>query len=469
MKNQISPEQPGVENAIADSQTACPAEQEPLFDWQHKPDVSFEQTFDEIYEAKKNSIAATVTRQDAQAVAEKPSVERGEKRPAKHRNKGKRFAFSLLALVCLYCVSVFSDLPFIAKWRTIYIETAMSTMSHKWLATAFIPQSVIDEVLLADQSLEGDQAGLCSNWNISPFSTHDLYLPWKKEKRKFEEIYSEIDQASFNAYLEKHADEVLDENGYLMIDKAGLEDGGTTIQTVYEDQVLAVDTENAITIIRVEGDGYVGRLAIVKDPSRVGLGLSNNFDEKGERVGALAESNSAVLAINASGFYDPNGEGNGSGVYGLVISNGELLNQAIGDSYKTVGFDKNNRLNVGDYPSFSTLRDAVEFKPALIVNGKIVVSGSAGWGIHPRSAIGQTKKGEVLLLIIDGRAPGYSIGCTVSEAASILQRYGAYQACNLDGGSSSLMYYNGREITKPSAADKVQGRSVPNGFVVYSR
>ena len=51
----------------------------------------------------------------------------------------------------------------------------------------------------------------------------------------------------------------------------------------------------------------------------------------------------------------------------------------------------------------------------------------------------------------------------------MLERYGAVQACNLDGGSSSVMYYNGREISRPSAANKVNGRRLPDGFVVYEK
>ncbi|MEG2857722.1 MAG: phosphodiester glycosidase family protein, partial [Clostridia bacterium] len=77
--------------------------------------------------------------------------------------------------------------------------------------------------------------------------------------------------------------------------------------------------------------------------------------------------------------------------------------------------------------------------------------------------------GEVLMLIVDGRAPGYSIGCTLGDCADIMERYGAVQACNLDGGSSSIMYYNGREISRPSAANKVKGRAIPNGFMVFKK
>jgi len=441
----------------------------------YRPDEEFKRIFDEVHSRKESNAAYTATAEAASAeAAEAVGLPRTAPVPVKTKPKSSRRALRniaafLASLAVFYCIAVFTDIPFIAKWRTIYIETAMSTMTHQWLATAFIPKSVIDKVVLENGELASAQVGLSSDWSISGISKKDLYQPWEKEKNKFAKVYGEIDQASFSAYMEEHEGEFINDKGYLVIDKAGLKDGGTDIKTVQGDQVLALDTENGITIVKVKGEGYVGRLAIIKDPSRVGLGLSETFDKKGSVVGKIAEYNEAVLAINASGFYDPDGKGNGGGAYGLVISGGKTYKEAIGGTYKTIGFDKKNELNIGNYESYSAFRDAVEFKPALIINGKVLVEGSAGWGIHPRSVIGQTKKGEVLILIVDGRAPGYSLGCTVGEAAQIMKRYDAYQACNLDGGSSSLMYYNGREISKPSAANKRIGRSVPNGFVVYKR
>lgn len=434
---------------------------------QYEPDEEFKSAFDEVY-TKNNTCNVKPIDRNCEASQDQQINSNNKKKKNSSRHKTiKKVSIFVLTLMIFYCVVVFSSIPFITKWRTIYIETAMSTMTHHWLATAFIPKSVIDKVMLDDKELESQQNGLSSNWSISSIRKKDLYLPWEKEKSKFSRIYGEIDQLSFNAYIVEHPDEIINNNKFLVIDKAGLKDNGTTIKTIYGDQVLAIDTENGISIIKIKGDGYVGRLAIVKDPSRVGIGLSENFDEKGAVIADIAEYNDAILAINASGFYDPSGKGNGGNAYGLVISDGKILKEAIGSTYKTIGFDKSNKLNIGNYKSLSPFRDAVEFKPALVINGEILVNGSAGWGIQPRSAIGQTKNGEVLLLIVDGRAPGYSIGCTVGEAAQIMKRYGAYQACNLDGGSSSLMYYNGREISKPSAANKTTGRSVPNGFVVY--
>ena len=436
----------------------------------NEPDEQFKRIWEEIHTETANASNVELrNRNHEESQDQQADNDQKKRKPVKkHKAIKKVFAF-VLALAILYCATVYSNFSFIAKWRTIYIETAMGTMTHQWLATAFIPRSVIEKAMIGSSNLDQLQTGLSSNWSISAFRKKDLYLPWEKAKSKFSRIYSEIDQQSFNTYIDEHPDEIINEDQFLAIDKAGLRDNGTTIKTVYGDQVLAIDTENAISIIKIKGDGYVGRLAIVKDPSRVGVGTSENFGEKGAVIADIATHNDAVLAINASGFYDPSGHGNGGQVYGLVISAGKILNEASGGTYKTIGFDKSNKLNIGNYKSLTSFRDAVEFKPALIINGNILVNGSAGWGIQPRSAIGQTKNGEVLLLVIDGRAPGYSIGCTVGEVAQIMKRYGAFQTCNLDGGSSSLMYYNGREISKPSAANKTKGRSVSDGFVVYNK
>lgn len=72
------------------------------------------------------------------------------KKPKKKKSVGRRLLILFLVLAILaglYLTAVYSDIPFIAKWRTAYIQTAMNTLSHQWLATAFIPRSVIDKVV----------------------------------------------------------------------------------------------------------------------------------------------------------------------------------------------------------------------------------------------------------------------------------------------------------------------------------
>lgn len=398
-----------------------------------------------------------------------------QKKEKKHRNEKKKHHFFrnvivfLIITASLYSIIVFSDIPFIAKWRAIYIETAMSTMSHQWLATAFFPKSVIDSVMSGRYNLDEEQSGLVSNWGVNSGNGFGSKKPWESDRDYFFRVFHEIDEKTFDEYVKKYPDSIYDENGNIFIDNAGLDDDGTTIHTKQGDQVLAIDTVNGILVVKTTGEGYVGRLAIVKDASRVGLGLAKGFGNTGAGVEKLAKFNNAILSINASGFEDPNGTGNGGKAYGLVISNGKRYQKLISSGNKIIAFDYENRLHIGQYKNTSGFRDAVEFKPALIINGKKLVKGSAGWGIQPRSAIGQTEKGEVLMLVIDGRAPGYSIGATLGDCADIMEDYDAIQACNLDGGSSSIMYYNGREISKPSAANKVKGRAIPNGFMVFKK
>ena len=346
-------------------------------------------------------------------------------------------------------------------------------MTHQWLATAFIPPSVIAEVENNREKQENNQLNLESNWNNLQTPSFDFgqaeLSPWEKLKEDFFQNYPEIQQQSFEDYMEEHQDEVIDENGYLTIDQAGLDQDGTDIETIHGDQVLAVDTANGLTICKVTGEGYVGRLAIIKDPAQVGVTLAPGYGSVGGRAADIAEKADAVLLTNASGFYDPEGHGNGGVAHGLVVSGSTRHNGAVGGTYKAVGLDEENRLHVGPYKKDLAFRDAVEFKPALIIDGQQAVEGSAGWGVQPRTAIGQTSDGTILLLVVDGRAPGYSIGCTVGDCAEILGRYGAVQACNLDGGSSSIMVYNGRVISRPSAANKTDGRHIPNGIAVYRR
>ena len=165
---------------------------------------------------------------------------------------------------------------------------------------------------------------------------------------------------------------------------------------------------------------------------------------------------------------DNEGKGNGGPPVGLVKVYGEDKNNVINQGYWfIIGFDYDNNLHIGTQVDIDTLRDAVQFRPALIIDGEKKVEGSYGWGIQPRSAIGQTADQDVLLLVIDGRRPEHSIGATVGDCADIMLRYGAIQAANLDGGSSSALSYNGETINIPSTSSgNKDGRYVPNAWVI---
>lgn len=424
-------------------------------------------------EQEEQSSGWVVLEEKTVTPAEKTETQR--KKARKCRKKPKRIkhgvrnaAMTAVGLVIIYCILVFSHISFVEKWRTIYIETAMGTMTHQWLATLFLPQSVIDDVMNGRLVLELQQEDDNSTWQAGTAfdDPRDAIGTWSEIRGRFSKAYAEIDQQSFEAFMRQHKkEEVLDADGYLLIDAADYDAEDTGITTVYGDPVCAIDTRNGIIIVTLRGDGYTGRMAIVKNSGQVKLAVSQSLGSSGSYLRDMCRQNDAVLGINASGFSDPEGSGNGGEAFGMIMSNGMTLRPDVDPTMKIVSMDTTNRLNVTNTLP-EQARDAMQFSPALVINGTQLVHGSSGWGLQPRSVIGQTENGQMLMAIIDGRQPGYSIGITLGDLTDILYQYGAYQACNLDGGSSAVMYYRGRNITRSSAVTPEQGRHIPNAWIV---
>ena len=206
-------------------------------------------------------------------------------------------------------------------------------------------------------------------------------------------------------------------------------------------------------LVDVSGSTFRGKLLKIKDPSRVYVGISGQYgpEYEGKKVLDMVAEYGALAAINAGGFEDLNGVGNGRTPLGMVVSQGELRWGAMDTSYDIIGFDNNNILHVGTMTGQQAMdlgiRDAVCFGPVLIVNGKPVnEEKDLGGGFNPRSAIGQTSDGTVLLLVIDGRQAN-SLGATYDDIIDIMLKNDAVNAANLDGGSSSHMIYNNEIIT----------------------
>lgn len=226
-----------------------------------------------------------------------------------------------------------------------------------------------------------------------------------------------------------------------------------------------------IDIYNIDGGDFVGKLMIVYDPTRIVVGYSSQMPKSGETTSTIARRNRAAAAINAGGFMDHGWTGTGGSPMGFIIHDGKVVyNQLKSESIRqdTVAFTDKGMFIVGKH-SISQLKkygvkEGVSFGPPLIVNGKpTITKGDGGWGIAPRTAIGQKENGEVLLLVIDGRSLN-SFGATLKEVQDILLHYGAVNAANLDGGSSTTMYFNGRVINNPS--DKLGERTVPSVFMV---
>jgi len=188
----------------------------------------------------------------------------------------------------------------------------------------------------------------------------------------------------------------------------------------------------------------------------------------------MAKDHNAVAAINGGGFTDKSTSGNlwtGTGAFPtcFLMSNGKMVYQNYPNDKKTdvVAFDKTGLLIVGKH-SINELKemeasDAINFGPALVVNGKATFSGDGGQGITARTAIGQKSDGSIILLVLDGRRLNMP-GATLHDVQKVMMDYGAYNASNLDGGSSTTMYYKGSVINNP--CNPLGERSVATSFYV---
>ena len=212
---------------------------------------------------------------------------------------------------------------------------------------------------------------------------------------------------------------------------------------------------DGIRIEKYKGKSFNAYIMLVRDPSRVYLGLStyNGFSTSipGKRLNVAIEDEKASAAVNAGAFNDDGTAGAqvGSVPAGLTISGGKV----VSDVYKGMvpdqgfcGFDTDDKLVVAKSMTASqaqelNIRDGCEFGPVLIINGQVnqeVYSGNSGF--NPRTCVGQRADGCVIFACADGRQAG-SMGATYKYMIDILVEYGAVNACNMDGGSSTIMMY----------------------------
>ncbi len=306
--------------------------------------------------------------------------------------------------------------------RNTVITSAMTTMNHQWIARMVYSDKVIEEVMAGNSIVEPEEDTVAA----------------------FIEIKEVVEQESY-------ANE-------------------------YEEAILKKDEGNDLyKIIPIEGyvnpaHYYKGYLVAIYDPSRVKLAVTKYLGNRGEYITDIAKNNNAKIAVNASGYEDPDWMGNGGAPTGTVIKDGKVVWGASSGRVNIIGFNNDNILVLSRMTPQEAvangIRDAISFSPFLIVNGKAAfVKGDGGWGIAPRTAIGQRQDGIVLFLVIDGRQ-AHSIGADMVDLTEIMQRYGAYNAANVDGGSSSTLIENGELITKPTAAGKDNMRWIPNAWIV---
>ncbi|MCY9540595.1 phosphodiester glycosidase family protein [Paenibacillus alvei] len=218
------------------------------------------------------------------------------------------------------------------------------------------------------------------------------------------------------------------------------------------------------------GASFSGYLMIVNDPTKIRIGVPGKVG-RGEKVSSMVKRTGALAGVNGGGFADPNWEGNGFKPIGVVINDGKMYYNGVGkQNTQIVGIDKDGKMVAGNFKVSELLemgvKEAVTFQPRMIVNGKGQIRNHAdGWGIAPRTVMGQRKDGAILFLVIDGRQP-HSIGADLYDCQKIMLENGAVIAANLDGGSSTVLVEKDGVI-KNSPSSQYGERYLPTAFLVF--
>lgn len=305
-------------------------------------------------------------------------------------------------------------------FRDWYVTTAMTTMTHKYLAYWFYDEDTIEYIMDNNKVIDLDEGT-------------DASL---------------IDTSLASATVTKYENE-------------------------YERAILERDSDNNdYKIIEISGDGYEGYLVAVYDPSRVHTVCTENLGVSGQYLTTMAKNNDALIAINGGGFNDPNFNSTGGDPLGITVCNGEYVTQAAySGTGGIIGFNEDDVLVLTKCTMAEAMkngiRDAVTFGPFLIVNGTpATIVGNGGWGVAPRTAIGQRKDGIVLFLVIDGRKTGMQ-GASIKDLQEIMINYGAYNAANLDGGTSSVLVVNNQIVNDPIDSTYAhKTRPISTGFIL---
>ena len=323
--------------------------------------------------------------------------------------------FIILDLIAAWCFFMMYG-PW-DKIRNMYVNTAMKTMHHQYFANIFYNQKTIDKIMASNYFISFEED-----------ADTDAIVIDTKEKSKYKDKYEE------ELYTRENPDD-----DYKVID-------------------LKVGNSN-------------GYLVAIYKPEKVRLISTKEFNVggKGERITTMCERYGGSVCINGGGFQD---SGYGSDIpTGVVIQDGEITWGA--DTVDTardniIGLTKDGKLKLmtnatANEALKANINDAMVFGPFLIVNGKPLEIVGDPWGYAPRVAIGQTKSGIILFLVVDGE--NYINGASLQDMVDILTRYSAYNAANLDGGQSSSLSINGKLYNNPPAAAKRQGgRYVVTGW-----
>lgn len=231
----------------------------------------------------------------------------------------------------------------------------------------------------------------------------------------------------------------------------------------------------------ISGATFNGYILLIKDPSRVFVGTSSDFTQglAGMRIFDIVKKEDAVAAINGGEFADPGGSGTGNNPMGITFARGACVwNDTLKRTF--IGFDKDNKLVVTEPMDKKTaeslnIRDGVSFQTGNVLitsdDGNVTMHyADNNTGTAQRTAVGQRADGTVIFLVTDGRSAS-SLGATKNDVIDVMVKYGAVTAGMLDGGSSSLMYYEDyytKYDIDESTLDEYQKKGLVNRYKAFT-
>lgn len=343
-----------------------------------------------------------------------------EKNNSSKRKKKKKIykttiLFIILDIMVASCFLIMYG-PF-DYFRNLFVTTAMKTMNHQYLAKVFFSDEAIEKIMANNYFVTIDEDA----------NTEDIVID-TEEKSEFKDKY--------------------------------------------EKEILTRDPGNDLyKVLDINIGSAKGFLVAIYDPTKVQLISTKQFNVGGygEKITTMCNRYNGKVCINAGGFID-NGYGSDIPI-GTVIQNGKITwgaESADSERQEIIGITNDAKLKLmsnatANEALAADIKDAIVFGPFLIVNGKSLEIVGDPWGKAPRVAIAQRKDGVMMFLVIDGE--NYINGASIKDMIEILQRYGAYNAANLDGGQSTSLVIDGKLHNNPAAAAKKQGgRYVVTGW-----
>ena len=306
----------------------------------------------------------------------------------------------------------------------------------------------------ADKFFDDDQTEITEN----TYKSHDLNI--RIDRHEMKVITGDADESG----QVRIADVILmlrylsEDKTYITVDglrNADIDKDGmvTSVDVAKTMEWLSGETEDSEfftdeRLVWFVIDFYVRNIKNLRGAFAKGTYPENN--KQVDSIEDMANENKAKFAINCDycGFRKN----------GVIIRNGVTYQ----DAHRTdicLLYD-NGVMDIVPHSTYKAMSDeekasiwqSVSFSPALLSDGEICPITQTGniLNPHPRSGIGYFEPGHYCFIQVEGRQPGYSDGILLPDYARMFKDLGCVEAFNMDGGSSSVIVFDGKQINKPA-------------------